>query len=98
MQSEHITAIHINEVHYVILKSVCTIQESVEHQVQETHRGSTMTADTLTTEDAIIVHGDEVLQQITGGPLETAMCVEDPEGDLQIYSVAPGEGISQYGL
>ena len=36
--------------------------------------------------------GDEYNRQITGGPSESFMSLENPEADGQIYSVAPAEG------
>ena len=95
IQSDQMDIIYVglvNEVHYVILKPLRNVQESFEHQSQQRHRDFTTTADTITTEDATILHGDNVLQQISGGPSETAMFVEDPEAELQIFSVAPGQG------
>ena len=42
--------------------------------------------------DVTIEEGDEHTRQITGGPQESMLSVENPEADDQIYSVAPAEG------
>ena len=38
------------------------------------------------------LEGDEHTRQITGGPLETCMSLENPEADHKMYSIAPAEG------
>ena len=42
--------------------------------------------------DVTIEEGDEHTRQITGGPQESMLSVENTEADDQIYSVAPAEG------
>ena len=37
------------------------------------------------------LEGDEHTRQITGGPLETCMSIENPEADHKMYSIAPTE-------
>ena len=59
-------------------------------------RISTNTTQTNDEDDFIdnenIHEGDEHTRQITGGPLESFMSVENPEADGQIFSIAPAEG------
>ena len=55
------------------------------------------TVNPVNNEDEIIDNenineGDENIRQITGGPSESFMSLDNPEADGQIYSIAPAEG------
>ena len=56
----------------------------------ESQHESESTDDSLN--NVTIEEGDEHTRQITGGPQESMLSVENPEADDHIYSVAPAEG------
>ena len=71
----------IQQYHFVILESNNSINGPSE-----------IGNDNKELNDSIIEEGDEHTRQITGGPLESLLCIENPEADAHIYSVAPAEG------
>ena len=92
--------VFVGQYHYVGLDRIPVSGSSVEQNAQngqnvaeenyETHtdfHNATAADDTLA--DATIEEGDEHRRQITGAPLASMMCVENPE---QIICVAPAEG------
>ena len=43
-------------------------------------------------DDATVEEGDEYRRQISGAPMGSMMCVENPESSREIICVAPAEG------
>ena len=91
----------IRQYHYVGLDKMCdssiaqnvqTISETnVQSTVANTDSHDTETADEAL-DDAVIAEGDEHRIQISGAPMASMMCVENPESFREIICVAPAEG------
>ena len=91
----------IKQYHYVGLDKMCdssaaqnaqTISaENVQSTVANTESHDTETADDAL-DDAVIAEGDEHRIQISGAPMASMMCVENPESFREIICVAPAEG------
>ena len=92
----------IRQYHYVGLDKMC--DSSVEQTAQNVQ---TISADNVTVantdshdtetaddalDDAVIAEGDEHRIQISGAPMASMMCVENPESFREIICVAPAEG------
>ena len=78
----------IMQYHYVGLE---TSGSNVDQNVQPTTPSSGDTADE-TLDDATIEEGDEHRRQISGAPMASMMCLENPESFRDIVCVAPAEG------
>ena len=91
----------IKQYHYVGLDKMCdssvegtaqNVQTISEANVQATV-ANTDSHDTETAlDDAVIEEGDEHRIQISGAPMASMMCVENPESFREIICVAPAEG------
>ena len=91
----------VGQYHYVGLDKMCdssaaqnaqTISaENVQSTVANTESHDTETADDAL-DDAVIAEGDEHRIQISGAPMASMMCVENPESFREIICVAPAEG------
>ena len=88
----------IMQYHYVGLDKVQVCSSNVAQNVpnftgensQNTLTNANTSNDTL--DDATIEEGDEHRIQISGAPLASMMCVENPESFREILCVAPAEG------
>ena len=91
----------IKQYHYVGLDKMC--DSSVEETSQnaqtisaENVQSTVANTDTETADDAlddaVIEEGDEHRIQISGAPMASMMCVENPESFREIICVAPAEG------
>ena len=91
----------IKQYHYVGLDKMC--DSSVEGTAQnaqtisaENVQSTVANTDTETADDAlddaVIEEGDEHRIQISGAPMASMMCVENPESFREIICVAPAEG------
>ena len=96
----------VGQYHYVGLDKMC--DSSVEQTAQNVQ---TISADNVTVantdshdtetaddalDDAVIAEGDEHRIQISGAPMASMMCVENPESFREIICVAPAEGEKPY--
>ena len=92
----------IKQYHYVGLDKMCdsSIQQTTQNAqtisaenvtVANTDSHDTETADDAL-DDAVIEEGDEHRIQISGAPMASMMCVENPESFREIICVAPAEG------
>ena len=85
----------IKQYHYVGLHKMWTAQNAqtatVQSTVANTDSHDTETADDAL-DDAVIEEGDEHRIQISGAPMASMMCVENPESFREIICVAPAEG------
>ena len=83
----------IMQYHYVGLK---TCGSNVEQNVQPTTPSSDDTENAPvadeTLDDATIEEGDKHRRQISGAPMASMMCIENPESFRDIICVAPAEG------
>ena len=83
----------IMQYHYVGLE---TSGSNVEQNAQPTTSSSDDTEDAPvadeTLDDATIEEGDEHRRQISGAPMASMMCIENPESFRDIICVAPAEG------
>ena len=83
----------IMQYHYVGLE---TSGSTVEQNAQPTTPSSDDTENTPvadeTLDDATIEEGDEHRRQISGAPMASMMCLENPESFRDIVCVAPAEG------
>ena len=83
----------IMQYHYVGLE---TCGSNVEQNAQPTTPSSDDTANAPaadeTLDDATIEEGDEHRRQISGAPMASMMCLENPESFRDIICVAPAEG------
>ena len=79
----------ILQYHYVGLDKLPVCGPSVQQCVQSNTSDST--ADE-TLDGAAIEEGDEHRRQISGAPMASMMCVENPESSRDIICVAPAEG------
>ena len=78
----------IMQYHYVGLE---TSGSNVEQNAQPTNdTENALAADAL--DDATIEEGDEHRRQISGAPMASMMCLENPESFRDIICVAPAEG------
>ena len=87
----------IRQYHYVGLDKMCDYSvEQTTHIAQTDTVANTDTHDTETADDAlddaVIEEGDEHRIQISGAPMASMMCVENPEHFREIICVAPAEG------
>ena len=88
----------IKQYHYVGLDKMC--DSSIEQTAQNVQTisaenvtvANTDSHDTETADDAVIEEGDEHRIQISGAPMASMMCVENPESFREIICVAPAEG------
>ena len=83
----------IMQYHYVAFN---TIGSKVEQNAQQNNPSSDDTENVPvaeeTLDDATIEEGDEHRRQISGAPMASMMCVENPESFKDIVCVAPAEG------
>ena len=87
----------IRQYHYVGLDKMCDYSvEQTTHIAQTDTVANTESHDTETADDAlddaVIAEGDEHRIQISGAPMASMMCVENPEHFREIICVAPAEG------
>ena len=86
--------------HYVGLDKlpICgaSVQQSGESTTSMSEQPSTNSENTPVADesldDAAIEEGDEHRRQISGAPMASMMCVENPESSREIICVAPAEG------
>ena len=72
----------LGQMHYV----------GLDKTVEQLHVNTNDDENEATIDNENIHEGDEYNRQITGGPMESCMSLENPEADASIYSVAPAEG------
>ena len=85
----------IMQYHYVGLDKlpVCGVQQSIpsmSEQANDNSENAPVADESL--DDATIEEGDEHRRQISGAPMASMMCVENPESSREIICVAPAEG------
>ena len=88
----------IKQYHYVGLDKMCDSSAAQNAQTisAENVQSTVANTDTETADDAlddaVIEEGDEHRIQISGAPMASMMCVENPESFREIICVAPAEG------
>ena len=69
-----------------------SVPDFAEENIETNTDSHAATAADDSLDDATIEEGDEHRRQITGAPLASMMCVENPESFREIICVAPAEG------
>ena len=82
----------ILQYHYVGLDKLPVCGPSVQQCVQSNTSDSTGNTAGETLDGAAIEEGDEHRRQISGAPMASMMCVENPESSRDIICVVPAEG------
>ena len=93
MQSEIFIGL-ILQYHYVGLDKLPVCGASVQQHAQSSPNDTNTNSDNVheSLDDATIDEGDEHRRQISGAPMASMMCVENPETSKEIICVAPAEG------
>ena len=84
----------ILQYHYVGLDKLPVYGASVQQHAQSNPNDTNTNSDNVheSLDDATIEEGDEHRRQISGAPMASMMCVENPETSKEIICVAPAEG------
>ena len=79
----------ILQYHYVGLDKLPAFDAGIDN-IQNSPDSSSEADDTI--DDVIVEEGDEHRRKISGAPMASMMCVENPESSKDIICVAPAEG------